>query len=92
MLEHKADAVISHANPVVFACGFEAFEIGNLLEGLRRFDLFDHSLNSAQQRHIRDLGQIGVKRFADDGSDVAWLQDQKDRSARLLDRKPQAQA
>ena len=38
------------------------------------------------------IREVGVKRFADDGSDVAWLQDQKDRSARLLDRKPQAQA
>jgi len=34
---------------------------------------------------IRD---VGIKRFSDDVSDVAWLQDQKDRSARLLARKP----
>jgi len=38
---------------------------------------------------IRD---VGIKRFDDDGADVAWLQDQKDRSAKLLARKPQAQA
>jgi ectoine hydroxylase len=38
---------------------------------------------------IRD---VGVKRFADDTSDVAWLENAKDRSARLLAKKPQPQA
>jgi ectoine hydroxylase len=38
------------------------------------------------------IKEVGVKRFADDSSDVAWLQDEKDRSARMLDRKPQPQA
>lgn len=37
------------------------------------------------------IKEVGIKRFADDTSDVAWLQDQKDRSARLLDRKAQPQ-
>ena len=38
------------------------------------------------------IKEVGVKRFADDSSDVAWLQDEKDRSARMLGRKPQPQA
>src|SRR5687768_5650033 len=38
------------------------------------------------------IREVGVKRFADDASDVAWLQDEKDRSARMLARKPQPQA
>ena len=38
------------------------------------------------------IKQVGIKRFADDKSDVAWLQDQKDRSARMLERQPQPQA
>jgi Phytanoyl-CoA dioxygenase (PhyH) len=37
------------------------------------------------------IREVGVKRFADDTSDVAWLEDQKDRSARMLGRKPQPQ-
>lgn len=37
------------------------------------------------------IREVGVKRFADDKSDVAWLQDEKDRSARVLGRKPQPQ-
>jgi ectoine hydroxylase len=38
------------------------------------------------------IKEVGIKRFADDTSDVAWLEDEKDRSARLLARKPQPQA
>jgi ectoine hydroxylase len=38
------------------------------------------------------IKEVGVKRFADDTSDVAWLEDAKDRSARALSRKPQPQA
>jgi ectoine hydroxylase-related dioxygenase (phytanoyl-CoA dioxygenase family) len=38
------------------------------------------------------IKEVGIKRFADDASDVAWLEDQKDRSARILGRKPQPQA
>jgi ectoine hydroxylase-related dioxygenase (phytanoyl-CoA dioxygenase family) len=38
------------------------------------------------------IKEVGIKRFADDTSDVAWLQDEKDRSARLLERKAQPQA
>lgn len=34
------------------------------------------------------IREVGIKRFADDSSDVSWLQDQKDRSARLLAQKP----
>lgn len=30
------------------------------------------------------IKQVGVKRFADDGSDVAWLEDQRDSSAKAL--------
>jgi ectoine hydroxylase len=37
------------------------------------------------------IKEVGVKRFADDTSDVAWLEDAKDRSARALSRKPQPQ-
>ena len=37
------------------------------------------------------IKEVGVRRFADDASDVAWLQDEKDRSARLLAREPQPQ-
>jgi ectoine hydroxylase len=37
------------------------------------------------------IREVGVKRFADDTSDVAWLENAKDRSARLLERKPQPQ-
>ena len=34
------------------------------------------------------IKEVGIKRFGDDASDVSWLQDEKDRSARLLERKP----
>jgi Phytanoyl-CoA dioxygenase (PhyH) len=37
------------------------------------------------------IKEVGVKRFADDTSDVAWLENAKDRSARALTRKPQPQ-
>lgn len=37
------------------------------------------------------IREVGIKRFADDASDVAWLQDEKDRSARLLAQKAQPQ-
>jgi hypothetical protein len=37
------------------------------------------------------IREVGIRRFADDNSDVAWLQDEKDRSARMLGRKPQPQ-
>jgi ectoine hydroxylase len=37
------------------------------------------------------IKEVGVKRFADDTSDVAWLENAKDRSARALARKPQPQ-
>jgi ectoine hydroxylase len=38
------------------------------------------------------IREVGVKRFADDSSDVAWLENAKDRSAKLLATKPQPQA
>jgi hypothetical protein len=38
------------------------------------------------------IREVGIKRFADDASDVAWLENAKDRSARLLATKPQPQA
>ncbi len=38
------------------------------------------------------IREVGVKRFADDASDVAWLENTKDRSAKLLDQKAQPQA
>ena len=38
------------------------------------------------------IREVGVKRFADDPSNVAWLENAKDRSARLLANKPQPQA
>jgi len=37
------------------------------------------------------IKEVGVKRFADDTSDVAWLENAKDRSAKALARKPQPQ-
>jgi hypothetical protein len=37
------------------------------------------------------IKSLGVKRFTEDDSDVGWLQDEKDRSARMLSRKPQPQ-
>jgi hypothetical protein len=37
------------------------------------------------------IKEVGVKRFADDASDVAWLENAKDRSAKLLERKPMPQ-
>ena len=37
------------------------------------------------------IKEVGIKRFADDASDVAWLENAKDRSAKALARKPQAQ-
>jgi len=46
-------------------------------------------LNVVPDPAIRD---VGVKRFADDTSDVAWLENAKDRSAKLLATKPQPQA
>src|SRR4029079_15862622 len=38
------------------------------------------------------IREVGIKRFADDASDVAWLENAKDRSAKLLATKPQPQA
>jgi ectoine hydroxylase len=38
------------------------------------------------------IREVGIKRFADDTSDVAWLENARDRSAKLLANKPQAQA
>jgi hypothetical protein len=37
------------------------------------------------------IREVGIKRFADDKSDVAWLQDAKDRSAKILAQRPQPQ-
>ena len=37
------------------------------------------------------IKEVGVTRFVDDTSDVAWLEDKRDRSARILEQKPQAQ-
>jgi ectoine hydroxylase len=37
------------------------------------------------------IREVGVKRFADDSSDVAWLENSRDRSANLLAKKPQPQ-
>jgi ectoine hydroxylase-related dioxygenase (phytanoyl-CoA dioxygenase family) len=37
------------------------------------------------------IKDVGVKRFADDASDVAWLENKRDRSARLLEQKPAGQ-
>lgn len=38
------------------------------------------------------IREVGIKRFADDSSDVAWLENEKDRSAKILAQKPQPQA
>lgn len=45
-------------------------------------------LNGVPDSAIRE---VGIKRFADDPSNVAWLENAKDRSAKLLTRKPQPQ-
>jgi hypothetical protein len=37
------------------------------------------------------IREVGIKRFADDSTDVAWLENEKDRSARILAQKPQPQ-
>jgi hypothetical protein len=37
------------------------------------------------------IREVGIKRFADDSSDVAWLENSKDRSAKLLANRPQPQ-
>jgi len=37
------------------------------------------------------IKEVGIKRFADDASNVAWLENQKDRSAKLLASKPAPQ-
>jgi hypothetical protein len=37
------------------------------------------------------ISEVGIKRFADDASNVAWLENAKDRSARLLAKEPQPQ-
>jgi hypothetical protein len=37
------------------------------------------------------IREVGIKRFADDKSDVAWLENAKDRSAKILARKPEPQ-
>jgi hypothetical protein len=38
------------------------------------------------------IREVGIKRFADDSSDVAWLENSKDRSAKLLAKKPKRQS
>jgi hypothetical protein len=38
------------------------------------------------------IREVGIKRFADDTSDVAWLENTRDRSAKLLATKPQPQS
>ena len=63
-LENKADAVIAQANAVVFACGFETLEVGNLLEGSGRLHLLDDFSDSPEQRGVSDGGEVRVKRLA----------------------------
>lgn len=48
-LENQADAVIAYANAVVFAGGFQTFEVGNLRKGLRGLHLLDDFFDSAKQ-------------------------------------------
>ena len=50
MIEHKTNPVIAQANSIILTGGFETFEIGNLLERRCGFDLFDHAVDSPQQR------------------------------------------
>jgi ectoine hydroxylase len=38
------------------------------------------------------IREVGIKRFVDDKSDVAWLENARDRSARILAQKPQPQS
>jgi hypothetical protein len=54
LLENKAEPVIAHADAIVFATGFQSFEIGNLLERPGGFHLLDDLLDPAQQRGIPD--------------------------------------
>ena len=64
LLENKTDAIITHANAVVFALRIKALKVGNLLESLGGFDLFNHFLDSSQESGVGDDGQIRVEGFA----------------------------
>ena len=64
-LENKADAIIAHPNAVVFARGFEAFEVGNLLKDPCAFHLLNDLPDSAKPRGVCDGGQISLERFAE---------------------------
>lgn len=62
-LENKTDAVIPHAEAVVFAGGCETFEIGNLLEGSCGLCLLDHLLDPSQQRGVGNGREVRGKGF-----------------------------
>ncbi len=64
-LENKADAVMAQANAVVFARGFEALEVGNLLKGSCVFDSLNDFPDSAKQRRVCNGGQICVEGLAE---------------------------
>ena len=60
-LKYKAGPVIANPNAIVFAGGFEALEIGNLLKGSSGFDLLNDFPDPAEQCRVYDSGQIRVK-------------------------------
>lgn len=55
-LQNKANPVNARANTTVFADGFEALEVGNLLKGPGCFHLLNDLSDPAEQRHVRDDG------------------------------------
>src|SRR5471030_193394 len=71
VFKNKAEAIFAQPDAVILAGGFEPFEIGNLLERPRGFDLIDDFLNSTQQCHVGDDGQIGIEGFAEGGLHAA---------------------
>lgn len=64
VIKNKTNAIIAHANAVVFALRIQSLEVGNLLESAGGFNLFNHFLDSSPQPGVSDDGQVCVKGFA----------------------------
>lgn len=71
VLENKTHAVIAYANTIILARGFEAFEVGNLLESSGGFHMLDHFLDPAKQRGVGDGRQVCLEDFAEGGVQAA---------------------
>jgi hypothetical protein len=67
VLEDKTYAVIAHADSVIFARGFETFEVWYLLESPGGFHKLDHFSDSAKQRGVGDGRQVRLEGFAEGG-------------------------